>query len=183
VRAPNGLIEGNTFEHLSGCGVAIGNEPHWPEGPVPRNTIIRNNRFIGCGESAGYNGTAIQVVALKNDGYALGRPVAGIVIEGNTFLNSVGPSITLAATRGAVLRDNRIIANKDVLRRPGAAIEIKDSTGLTIDHTVVDDRRSQTIAAVDVACDVPAGKAGIILTDLKVNLAPRSVPVQDWRGK
>jgi hypothetical protein len=46
-RASGGLIEGNSFIGVGGCGIYLGNEiGSFYEGPFPANTTIRNNTFI-----------------------------------------------------------------------------------------------------------------------------------------
>jgi hypothetical protein len=106
-----------------------------------------------------------------------------MVIENNTFVDPIGPAIVLAATQGAVIRNNRIQAAAYVWRHPGAVIELHDSAGLVMEHNAVDDARDQTTAAVDVAPEIPAGATGLVIHDLQTKLAPNSVPVLDRRGK
>jgi len=46
-RSSGGLIDGNSFIGVGGCGIYLGNEiGSFYEGPFPANTIIRNNTFI-----------------------------------------------------------------------------------------------------------------------------------------
>jgi len=46
-RSSGGLIEGNSFIGVGGCGIYLGNEiGNFFEGPFPANITIRNNRFI-----------------------------------------------------------------------------------------------------------------------------------------
>ncbi len=111
LRARGGLIEHNRFIDQGGFGVNISNEPGWPEGPTPRNLIIRDNYFSGGGQGAGYSGSessaALRVMALKNSWLAM-PVVDNVKISGNEFSRPPGNAIFLGAVRQATLRDNRI---------------------------------------------------------------------------
>jgi hypothetical protein len=110
LRAGDGTIENNTFENLGGFGVAIGNEPTWPEGPVPSNVTIRSNRFIGSARSAGYGGSewtaGISIFAMGLGGPPVVPLAHDFRIENNTFTQITGAGIALGSVRDVVLKNN-----------------------------------------------------------------------------
>ena len=110
LRAGDGLIENNTFEDLGGCGISVGNEPGWPEGPAASNVNIRNNHFIGGAYSAGYgdgkSGPAISICGLSLHGLARPPLLRGIRIENNRFTRAADPAIAIRSARDVVVQNN-----------------------------------------------------------------------------
>ena len=108
-------MEDNVFADMTGGGVVLTNEPGWPEGPVPWGITIRRNRFIRGGTCQGYadapGGASLIVrgVSLAS-GLAEGRPVHGIVVEGNEFEDVSGTAMYFGAVDGLTARGNRIRA-------------------------------------------------------------------------
>lgn len=111
LRAGDGLIENNTFEELGGCGISIGNEPTWPEGPAARNVVIRNNQFIGGAYSVGYGdgkpGPGITVCGLSLHGLAQPPLLRRIRIENNRFTRASDPAISIRSARDITVQGNR----------------------------------------------------------------------------
>jgi hypothetical protein len=179
IRAGDGLIEGNTVDNVAGLGIVLTNEPGWPEGPVPWNVVIRNNKFTGCGYSRGYadgfRGASIQVQGIGVDG-RLGenRPVQGIKIIGNTFSSPPGAAIYLGATRGAVISGNKCVSKaSDKSYRPCASIIIDNCDAVQIENNGITDMRAQVTAAVQITH--ASAKGGIMVKSLKSTL-PAGIP-------
>jgi len=187
LRAGGGVVEGNVFSDTTGAGVVLTNEPDWPEGPVPWGITVRGNRFIRGGTCLGYadspQGAALVVRAVRlGHGLAEGRPIRGISIEDNEFVDSLGAAVFLGGATEVTLRKNRILAAVDAGRSRGsAAIVIGRSTGVLLAENEVSDPRSDTTAAVTILPDVAAGEAGIRIDGLKARLAKDAVVVEDLR--
>lgn len=49
IQAKNGIIEGNILENLSTGAITLQNSASWPEGFVPRNIVIENNKIRNAG--------------------------------------------------------------------------------------------------------------------------------------
>ena len=115
LRAGDGVVEDNVFADMTGGGVVLTNEPGWPEGPVPWGITIRRNRFIRGGTCQGYadapGGASLIVRGVRlASGLAEGRPVHGIVVEGNEFEDVSGTAMYFGAVDGLTARGNRIRA-------------------------------------------------------------------------
>jgi hypothetical protein len=189
LRAGGGLVEGNVFEDTTGAGVAILNEPDWPEGPVPWGMTVRGNRFIRGGTCLGYadspQGAALSVRAVRI-GFALAadRPVHDVVIEGNEFVDPLGAAMFVGAVNGLVARGNRIHASVEApLLHNTGAIVIADSTGVELSDNEVTDPRPGVTSAVTVMPEVEPGDAGVRITGLVTVLAPGSNDVDDQRTR
>jgi hypothetical protein len=99
VRAPGGIIEGNTIDGVGGSGVHMANEiGSFYEGPVPQNSIIRNNVFrntrwtpivVGSKSASSPAAYAKDIRITGNSIQALSAPcieafsVSGLNISGN----------------------------------------------------------------------------------------------------
>jgi len=189
LRAGGGLVEGNVFEDTTGAGVAILDEPDWPEGPVPWGITIRGNRFVRGGTCLGYadspQGAALSVRAVRL-GFALaaGRPVHDVVIEDNEFEDCLGAAIFAGAVSGLTVRGNRIHASVEApLLRTTGAIVIADSTGVELSGNRVDDPWEGIASAVSIMADVEPGDGGVRITDLVASLAAGSKDLEDQRAR
>jgi hypothetical protein len=104
------VVADNTFENLGGYGICIGNEPTWPEGPVGSNFLIRGNRFIGGGYSAGYSDAPLSAALVIRGLFLGGVPanplLSNVRIEDNRFVRPPGAAIALRSVRNVVLRNN-----------------------------------------------------------------------------
>jgi hypothetical protein len=109
LRGGDGVVEGNTFEHVGGFGVCAGNEPGWPEGPAPWGLVVRNNTFIGGGEPQGYGHGAAIVI----HGAGIGRAAEGMIIHdlhisNNRFTDPPGQTaISITSAHRIVIENNR----------------------------------------------------------------------------
>jgi hypothetical protein len=101
VRAPGGLIEGNTIDGVGGSGVYMTNEiGSFYEGPVPQNCIIRTNVFRNT------QGTPVVVGsqrALNPAAYA-----KNIRIIGNTIQSHGKPCIQAFSVSGLTVSGNEL---------------------------------------------------------------------------
>jgi len=163
IKSGRGLIEGNTIRNLSGNGIVIANEPDWPEGPMSRDIMIRDNIIEHVGYSGSYglqpDGAAIHIKGNKlGFGLAAWRGQRDIVIEGNTIRDWPRNAIYLGSADGVTLRDNRL---ETVNRRPD--IPAESAVGILIEncaHIVIDGldlsepRSIQAVIRIDGTSDV-----------------------------
>ena len=183
LRAGDGVVEDNTFADTTGAGVVLTNEPDWPEGPVPWEITIRRNRFIRGGTCLGYadspQGAALAVRATRlGHGLAEAEAIRNVIVEDNTFVDRAGAAVFVGGASKVTLRGTRITAEPDAeLRRRGPAILIERSSGIALTDNAVSDPRPGTTAAIEVGRGVPAGPAGVSISDLKATLAPGAKPV------
>ena len=112
LRGGKGRIERNLFRGNGGFGIVIGNEPEWPEGPVPGHIAIRHNKLIGGGYSAGYGDSPIGAAIMVRGSGLAGLPatpvVQDIVIEDNKIVSPPGAGIYLGSVKGALVKGNSI---------------------------------------------------------------------------
>jgi hypothetical protein len=187
LRAGDGLVEGNLFEDTTGAGVVLLNEPDWPEGPVPWGTTVRGNRFVRGGTCLGYadspNGAQLVVRAVKlGHGLAQGRPIEGVTIEDNQFIDPLGASVYLGGVDELTMRGNTIRSSRDVPRlRGSAAIVVEDSQGASILDTRVDDPRDATTAAIQLLPSVAGDPEGTTIEDLDASLHDDAQAIIDMR--
>jgi hypothetical protein len=187
LKGRNGLVEGNTFENLSGLGVVIANDSEWPEGPFPRDVTVRKNRFVGCGYSLGMadspRGASLRVCGEKlRSEVANGRPVSGIVIEDNEFRDPLGAAIFVGAAREVRISGNRIEAAPGTkARRRAAAILVENCGGVVIENNEIRDARPERTAGIEISPSVDPGKTGVVIRGLKAKLAEGCAPVVDRR--
>lgn len=133
-RASGGLIEGNSFIGVGGCGIYLTNEEgSFYEGPFPANTTIRDNTFINTTWNSvrvttkGRNVYAKNIKVVDNyfSGWSTTLPgkskaaaidlsnIAGGLIKGNTIHYGKAPSnistpILLRNTKDVVQEENII---------------------------------------------------------------------------
>lgn len=106
IRSGNGIIEGNVFRGLTSIGISIANEPDWPEGPMSRDIVIRDNLFEDVG---GTDGRAIQVIAVQlGHSLAASRGQRNISIENNTINNWAQNAIYVGGASGVKIHGNYI---------------------------------------------------------------------------
>lgn len=189
LRSGEGLVEGNLFEDCTGAGVAILNEPDWPEGPVPWAITVRGNRFVRGGTCLGYadtpQGAALSVRAVRL-GFSLaeGRPVSGVLLEDNEFVDCLGVALFAGATEGLIVRGNRFHAGAEApLLRETGVIVLGDSIGARLVGNTVEDPRAGITAAVTILPDVAPGAEGVAVTDLRAQLRDGAPAVDDRRAR
>ncbi len=81
VSSSNSLVEGNQFECML-RGVGISCLSNCTEGPPPYNVTIRGNAFRNVGVAV-----ESRVVALGHDGRIMTKPLRGVCIEGNSYID------------------------------------------------------------------------------------------------
>jgi hypothetical protein len=130
VRAPGGLIEGNTIDGVGGSGVYMANEiGSFYEGPVPRDCIIRDNVFrntqgvpivVGSVRASNPDAYAQNIRILGNQIEGLATScirafrVSGLTISGNTWTHN--PAVATASVAPLLLTNvvnETISANSD----------------------------------------------------------------------
>lgn len=100
VRAPGGLIEGNTVDGVGGGAVYMANEVgSYYEGPVPRDAVIRNNVFRNTQDVP----VVVRSTATRPEAYA-----ENIRITGNTITGTRAGCVRAVAVRGLVVTGNTL---------------------------------------------------------------------------
>jgi hypothetical protein len=182
-----GLVENNLVEGVTGHALVLGNDPHWGEGPLGRDVVIRGNVIRGVGYCRGYGsnpaGGAIQVVTYTTDGRpATGRPQRNITIEGNRFEDIPGVAIYIGSADGVRLIGNVITARAGAPTHVKAgAIVLENSRDVRVENCRVDDPRPDTTSAVEIRRTVAPGAEGVIVSELQARLAEGAKPVDDQR--
>jgi len=183
LRGIQGLIQNNVFERTSGPGIAIANEPHWPEGPVPRDVIIRGNQVREVGLDGGScHGGAIEIMALGLNGLSPSAGVKNIRIENNTIFNPPAQGIYLRGCDGVLLLANRIIADGTRSFASSLGLSVVTCTNVTVAGLVIHDQRPQTRCGIEIQSSVAAGETGIKISGLHTRLVSTAVPILDQRS-
>jgi len=188
LRGINGLVENNVFENLSGPAISIANEPNWPEGPVPRDIVVRGNRINNVGlDSGSCYGGAISVAAygLKHGRAKFGvegHGVSGMHIENNVITNPPAMAIQLISCNDSQVLGNKIFGG--VREFPSSAGVVLDNCqNIQVENLAMTDQRSKTCAAVVVNCAGSAADAEINISGLTLDLPAGAVPVKDYHRK
>ena len=182
LRGVHGRIEDNVFERTSGPGIVISNEPRWPEGPVPRDVVIRGNRFKGVGtDDASCLGAAIAVSADGLDGRSVHPGVKNIRLENNAIVDPPTVGILLQACEGVCLVGNRIEAD-NVRGLVGCkGIVLAACKDVRVDRLSLRYRRPGNICGIEIQPSVAAGDAGFTTSGVKAQLGPGVPTVLDRR--
>jgi hypothetical protein len=188
LKAHDGVVEGNKFEHLYGSAIAIHNEPDWPEGPMSMDIAIRNNTAEDCLQE-GYVGkefnAVIEIVGKKlNDGIAATRGMRRIELSGNRIVGAALHAISVASAEQVVLRDNTIVGpggvaaaapwyertvQGEVLRELASSpVFVQNVEDMTIAGLQVNDRREGLAAAVLAGPD----SSGLQVESSRLEMAP-----------
>jgi hypothetical protein len=110
IKTRNVIIENNLIRETTGTGIHVGAEGNWCEGPASENIIIRHNRIIRCGTSAGTIdkacGIAVSVEAEKADVAGLHKHILieGNIIEGENAENG----ISISGSKDVIIRYNEV---------------------------------------------------------------------------
>ncbi len=186
LRAHSGVVEENVFVDMTGAGVTVVNEPDWPEGPVPFGVTIRRNRFVRGGTCRGYADAEHGQVFIRGVrmgfGLASEPTVRDITVEANTFEDYLGYALVAGAVDRLTVRDNTMKASHAERVRPGSAMAFERCRSVVVADNAVDDRRSNTLSAVEIRPDVVPGDAGCRITGLRAAL-PADKPVVDDRRR
>lgn len=104
VRAPGGIIEGNTIDGVGGSGVYMTNETgSFYEGPVPQNCIIRDNVFR--------NTQGVPVVVGSKRASSPAAYAKNIRITGNRIESISVPCIRAFSVSGLNISGNKLSLN------------------------------------------------------------------------
>jgi hypothetical protein len=189
VRGGKGTIENNYINGVRGLGIVLANDPYWPEGPIPRDIVIRNNTLINVGDTLGYghreDSGAIQVLNTCTEyNVGKGRDISNIVIEGNKIINPVTAAIFVGGVKNVSILNNEVIASDEIpLYLKSGAVRVANCDGVRIDGLNVVDSRPNCIAAVEIFADTTADVNGVTITGLKTQLHGNAVQVLDNRKK
>jgi hypothetical protein len=113
VRAPGGLIEGNTIDGVGGSGVYMTNEiGSFYEGPVPRDCVIRNNVFR--------NTQGTPIVAGSQRATSPTAYARNIRITGNMIQSLGKPCIQAFSVNGLEISGNRLSGSSPAAGAAGA---------------------------------------------------------------
>jgi len=182
LRGVQGRIEDNVFQRTSGPGIVIANEPNWPEGPVPRDVVIRGNRLLSVGLDANGQGyAAIMVMGLGLQGLSPCPGVKNIRIEDSTIADPPAQGIFVSGCDGVRLAGNRITADGSRRFASSTALGISASDHVVVAGLVIRDSRPNTLCGIQIAASVAAGTSGITIDGLAAQLPPKTVPVLDRR--
>jgi hypothetical protein len=119
VRSLDGTIEGNEFTNAEGWGVAVQHEPDWEEGPLTRDLSIAGNTFVG---DDGNVMASVHIAAGIPAGVPAvdwGRPITGISIANNRFIQSRYPIVHIQSATDIVVKDNAVA---EALPEAGSAV-------------------------------------------------------------
>ena len=145
VKARDVIIENNTLESVSGCGISIGVEAkYWREAIGTRDVIVRNNTLIDCNGGPSRSWGAIAVFALLE---GKGHRMAGagvhrnVRVENNTIRGTDGCGIFLASTDELTVKGNKISDYSRAPSRPGGrhGIHLEKSSNVTISGNTLSD--------------------------------------------
>ncbi len=153
-RCSGGLFEGNLVDGVGGNGVSLNNEiGSFYEGPLPRDTVIRDNTFRNTFWDAvkvyanGKGAVARNITVTGNrisdwrkSAVSLAA-VDGGVIEGNTIETGRGDGATEVPLVVRNSKDLRIVGNSITDTRPELAAVYDLGTGVDHDSLVMNDNR------------------------------------------
>ena len=182
VKGVQGLVESNVIERISGPGIVIANEPTWPEGPVPRDVVVRGNRLnaVGLDGSSGHM-AAIMIAAMGLKGSSEYPGIKNIHVEGNLLVNPPAVGLWIHACAGVQLVDNRIESDGLRMAPSSVGVSLADCTNVVVDRLTMSDLRPHTRCGVEIQPSVAAGETGVRISGLDTQLVPTAVPVLDHR--
>jgi hypothetical protein len=101
-----GHVEGVTVVGTGSHGLLAVNDPDWPEGPIPHDLTVVDNRFEATGHT---NGTeAVRIAGIKRGGGPAEQPcVERVTVGGNTFVDLAGAALYLGGCRDVLVEGNR----------------------------------------------------------------------------
>lgn len=112
IQAKNGIIEGNTLENLSTGAITLQNSASWPEGFVPRNIVIENNKIRNAGFDRSYwaEGKDIAPILIRtttaNKKQAEWKGIRNIWIKNNEIISNSDHTIFLSGAQDIVIEKN-----------------------------------------------------------------------------
>ncbi len=187
IRGGKGIIENNYISGVRGMGIVLANDPFWPEGPIPRDIVIKNNTLIGVGDTLWYahraDSGSIQVLNTCTE-YEVGkgRDISNIIIEGNKIIDPFTAAIFVGGAKNVVISNNMVSAcPTSVLYEKTASVRVANCERVKIDGLNVVDLRPNCIAAVEILADTAADVNGVVITGLKTQLRNSATGVVDNR--
>lgn len=115
IQATHGTIEGNTLQGLSTGAITMQNSAGWPEGFVPRNVAILDNRISNCGFDWAYfrDGENAAPVVLRTNtvqenGNAKWRGLSNIILRGNTIESNSNYSVYISGAHDVIIEGNQM---------------------------------------------------------------------------
>lgn len=182
LRGINGLIENNVFERTSGQGIVLANEPQWPEGPIPRDVVIRGNQLRSVGVDAHAQGYgAIMVMGLGLNKISQTPVVKNIRIENNVITDPPAQGLFILACDGVTLIGNRIDADASRTFSSSNGVGLGACNHVVVTDLTVNSSRPKTIAGIVIGASVAPGEDGVKISGLHANLIPPATPVLDQR--
>ncbi|NLV46966.1 MAG: right-handed parallel beta-helix repeat-containing protein [Candidatus Hydrogenedentes bacterium] len=189
IKAPDGLIEGNTLRNLGGLGIVAGNDPETPGGGIPSGLVIRNNRIVNVGRSRWYgiarNSAAIQVFTLAKGGKtAQVRGVRNVILEENEVVNPPGAALYIGAA--ADIRVNGLNATYSVdasLQRETTAIVVENASRIRMQGIRVESFLPQVEAGVLIHESVDPGTSGLEIEDIQITGSLTTQTIKDNRTR
>lgn len=150
IKAPYGVVEGNTIEGSNFCGILLGPElstwlgGDYAAGVVVKNNVIRRTGYSGnvgkSSASALLGAISVQAKTLKNT-LAANYENAGIVIENNQIERPAAAGIFVSSARDVKIVGNSIsepwslpgaVSGMQYGVKPGTAIYVEQVLDLTI---------------------------------------------------
>ncbi|MAX25620.1 MAG: hypothetical protein CMJ19_14065 [Phycisphaeraceae bacterium] len=152
-----GLIQGNTFDQISGPGVSILNHNrsrNEPESLLTGDLIIRDNTFVNCdfGPFAYHPKQAYGCLFLGSKTWDQ-KPgeqqlIGRVLIENNTFKNIRKAGINLNSAHDVLITGNRFLSDAQTPLDPDtshAAIMMDNVSRVKITHNQLQDSRKLTL--------------------------------------
>jgi hypothetical protein len=128
-------ISNNTFINIIHGSISIHSALDiFAEAIVPKNIVVKNNKFLGNNGGYGLSGD-VSVFAYGNNGTVSGV-ISGIEIYNNFFYNGCQSGISLSGTSNSIIKDNLFF---DICRKTSSddyltAIKLNTSNNLTVNN-------------------------------------------------
>lgn len=125
VQTPHALVENNQMNGVGASGVQLSSLCSWNEASVPRNVLIRNNKFLRCGF-----GLNVFYELKRRDKLAVYAPIRAVEVKNNLFENSRHSAVRLRNVSDIIFQDNVFRGNVQKLVAPSCGnVQWKNSEG------------------------------------------------------
>lgn len=115
IQATHGTIEANTLQGLSTGAITMQNSAGWPEGFVPRNVAILDNKISNCGFDWAYSRdgenaapVVLRTNTIQENGIAKWRGLSNITLKGNTIQSNSNYSVYISGAHDIIIEKNRM---------------------------------------------------------------------------